>query len=253
MKKNNLIKLLGIALVVAIISTGVFYGLFVNRLSSSTGSGKVLVVAAKSLKPGTILQASDLKTIPWPAEQLPKGAFGSVSQVAGNTVFEEIGEDDPVMASQLATAHLENAGVPTGMRAVSVHVTDSSGVLALLRPGHKVDVQVVVVRKTDGTEVRTALEDLSVLSVRPQPEQSSQGQTLPVVTLLAKPGEADVLAAADSGARVRLTLRNPQDDGTRLRAPLTLDAVMRTSGSSNQGAETDQAGSQRAAGAARKQ
>ena len=37
MKKNNLLKLLGIAFVVAIISTGIFYGLFVNKLSSSTG------------------------------------------------------------------------------------------------------------------------------------------------------------------------------------------------------------------------
>ena len=33
MKKNNLGKLLGIALVVAIVATGVFYGLFVDKLS----------------------------------------------------------------------------------------------------------------------------------------------------------------------------------------------------------------------------
>ena len=64
-------------------------------------------------------------------------------------------------------------------------------------------------RITPGQEVRTALENLTVLSVQPQAEMSSQGVTLPVVTLLAKPAEADVLAAADSGARVRLTLRNP--------------------------------------------
>ena len=43
MKKNNLVKLLGIAFVVAIISTGVFYGLFVSKLSSNTGNGKALV------------------------------------------------------------------------------------------------------------------------------------------------------------------------------------------------------------------
>jgi len=30
MKKNNLVKLLGVALVVAIVATGVFYGLFVT-------------------------------------------------------------------------------------------------------------------------------------------------------------------------------------------------------------------------------
>ena len=48
MKKNNMLKLLGIAFVVAILSTGIFYGLFVNKLSSSTGSGKTLVVAAQA-------------------------------------------------------------------------------------------------------------------------------------------------------------------------------------------------------------
>jgi Flp pilus assembly protein CpaB len=114
-------------------------------------------------------------------------------------------------------------------------VTDSTGVLALLKSGQKVDVQVVVGRGTGKdatTEVRTALEGLSVLTVTPQPEQSSQGQMLPVVTLLAKPGDADVLALADSGARVRMTLRNPLDGATRSRSTMTLGAVMRGSAES---------------------
>jgi pilus assembly protein CpaB len=234
MKKNNLLKLLGIALVVAIVSTGIFYGLFVNKLSSSTGSGKTLVVAAKTLKAGTLLEASDLKTVPWPAETLPKGSYGTVDQLVGNTVFDTIGEDEPVMESRLASDK-SGGGVPAGMRAVSIHVTDSTGVLALVRSGQKVDVQVVVSHKENNNaiEVRTALEDLTVLSIHPQADQSSQGPNLPVVTLLAKPAEADVLAAADSGARVRLTLRNPLDDATRSRSSLTLESIMRTSGESN--------------------
>src|SRR6185437_14674521 len=129
MKQNNLAKLLGIALVVAIMSTGIFYGLFVNKLSSSTGSGKTLVVAAKTLTAGTVLQATDVKTIAWPGEVLPKGAYGTVGDVVGSTVFDTIGEDEPVMESRLATNHSAGgAGVPSGMRAVSVHVTDSNGV-----------------------------------------------------------------------------------------------------------------------------
>src|SRR5579863_10257921 len=125
MKKNNLLKLLGIALVVAIVSTGVFYGLFVGKLSSNTGTGKTLVVAARALKIGTVLQSSDLKTIPWPQEQLPKGASATPDAVLGSTVFDPIGEDEPVMSSRLATDQTAGgAGVPTGMRAVSLHVTD---------------------------------------------------------------------------------------------------------------------------------
>jgi pilus assembly protein CpaB len=232
MKQNNVVKLLGIALVAAIVSTGIFYVLFVSKLASSTGSGKTMVVAAKSLNAGVVLQATDLKTIPWPTEQLPKGAYGNVADVVGSTVFDPIGEDEPVMESRLANAQTAGgAGVPNGMRAVSVHVTDSTGVLALLRPGQKVDVQVVVTKKEQaGAEVRTALEQLNVLSVRTTPEMSSQGASLPVVTLLAQPSEADVLAAADAGARVRLTLRNPLDQTTRARAPLSVDTIMRSSG-----------------------
>jgi Flp pilus assembly protein CpaB len=230
MKKNNLLKLLGIALVVAIISTGLFYGLFVNKLSSNAG-GNTLVVAAKVLKPGTVLQSSDVKTIPWPASGLPKGNFGNTDDVVGSTVFDMIAEGEPVIEARLASAKsAAGAGVPSGMRAVSVHVSDSTGVLGLLRAGQMVDVQVVRGKGTGDVAVRTALENLRVLSVIPQAEISSQGINLPVVTLLATPAEADILAAADAGARVRLTLRNPLDQVTRSRSPLTLDGVMKTSG-----------------------
>ena len=198
MKKNNLVKLLGIALVVAIISTGLFYGLFVNKLSSNVGSGNTLVVAAKALKPGTVLQSSDVKTIPWAAAELPKGNFGKVDDVVGSTVFDTIGDGEPVLESRLASARSAGgAGVPSGMRAVSVHVSDSTGVLGLLRAGQMVDVQVVRGKTTEIIAVRTVLENLRVLSVIPQAELSSQGTSLPVVTLLATPQEADILAAAD--------------------------------------------------------
>jgi pilus assembly protein CpaB len=233
MKKNNLVKLLGIALVVAIVSTGIFYGLFVGKLSSSTGTGRTLVVAAKTLAPGTVLKTSDLKLIPWSAKELPKGAFERADQVTGETVFNGIAEGEPVMAERLASpASGGGAGVPEGMRAVSIHASDSSGVLELLRPGQNVDVQVVLSKRDDprATEVRTALEDLKVLSVLSKPEHTSQGADVQVVTLLAQPAQADILAAADAGARIRLTLRNPLDEATRAPALLTLDTVMRAGG-----------------------
>jgi pilus assembly protein CpaB len=233
MKKNSMLKLLGIALVVAIISTGVFYGLFVSKLSSNVGSGKTLVIAAKEIKAGSVLAAEDVKTIPWPTDSLPKGASETTEGVAGQTVLDGISEGEPILASHLASAAgTAGANIPAGMRAISVHVTDSTGVMSLLRAGQKVDVQVLVSKKSSpsDSQLRTAIEDLQVLSVIPQPEQSSQGNNLPVVTLLAGPAEADILALADSGARVRLTLRNPLDESTRTRGPLTLDAVMRPSG-----------------------
>jgi pilus assembly protein CpaB len=238
MKQNNLAKLLGIALVVAILATGVFYGLFVNKLSSSTGSGKMVVVAAKPIPVGTVLAETDVRSIPWPVDQTPAGAFEAARQVAGSTVLEPLAQGEPVLAARLASTAKGvsgGSGVPTGMRAVSVHVSDSSGVLTQLGPGQKVDVQVLITRKSSNgePELRTILESVPVLAVNSQLDASSQGSNLPTVTLLTNPADADVLALADSGARVRLTLRNPLDDGTRPRTAVTLDTVLRASGTSS--------------------
>jgi pilus assembly protein CpaB len=229
MKTNNMGKLLGVALVVAIMCTGLFYMMFAMKANSQTGIP--MVVAAKALKAGTVLKADDLKTINWPVPQLPPGAHRDPQEVIGNTVFDPMAPEEPVLNARLANSQSAGgSGVPVGMRAVSVHLTDSTGVLALLHSGQKVDVQVVVGRgtKPDDVQVRTALENLTVLSVNPVPEPGSQGQNLPVVTLLAKPSEVDVLAAADSGGRVRLALRNPLDTaGTRKRGSLSLGSVIR--------------------------
>lgn len=237
MKKKNLMTLLGIALVVALISTGVFYGLFVNNLKSS-GTGKSLVVAAKELESGKVLEAADLKVIPWSAEELPQGAYEHPNQVAGKTLFGGLSKSEPVLASRLLSQD-GNGGVsrvPAGMRAVTVHVSDSSGVMSLLRSGHKVDAQVLIARTGEsGAQLRTALEDIEVLAVDTKPEANSQGFSLPTVTLLAHPADADVLALADSGARIRLTLRNPLDTESRARGVVTLPAVMQGKAEAKQG------------------
>ncbi len=230
MKKKNLVTLLAIAFMVALVATGMFYGLFVTKLKSN-GSGKTLVVAAKPLEAGTVLAADDVKSVAWPAEELPQGAFERPDQVTGKTLFGSLSRAEPVLSARLASEEGggQGAGIPAGMRAVSVHVSDSSGVMGLLHVGHKVDVQVVIPKTNDSAAVlRTAIEGLEVLAVSNKAEANSQGFSLPVVTLLAKPGDADVLALADSGARIRLTLRNPLDTATRARTPLTLPSVMQS-------------------------
>ena len=185
-----------------------------------------MVVAAHPLKSGTVIASADIRTIQWPGQHAPKGSFESPDQVIGKTVFDAIGEEELVADTHLASAQSGGgSGVPTGMRAVSIHITDSNGVVALLRTGQKVDVQIVLGKNGGETTVRTALEDLQVLSVG-APEGTSQGPILPAVTLLAGPAQADVLAAADSGARVRLTLRNPLDDATRTNLPVSLTTVV---------------------------
>ena len=228
MKQKNLATLLGIALVVALLSTGVFYGLFVTKLKSNA-SGKTLIVAAKPLEAGTVLAADDLKTVAWPANELPSGAYEKLEQITGKTLLSSLSTAEPVLAPRLASKESggQSAAIPNGLRAISVHVSDSGGVMSLLHAGNKVDVQVLVPRtNTTVAQLRTVLEDVPVLAVDAKLDPNSQGFTLPMVTLITKPADADALALADSSARIRLTLRNPLDTGTRSRAPLTMPGVM---------------------------
>jgi Flp pilus assembly protein CpaB len=213
---KRLIPLVGIALVVAIISTAIFYSLFAGRLSGaapSQAARSALVVAARDLKAGSAIAGGDVTVIPLEGvRQRLKGTFSSVEQVAGKTAYFDVRQGEPLLESQLVARDGTGTGVPEGMRAVSVHVSDSSGVVAMLKPGYKVDVQVFASRsprlRPDG--VRTILRGVTVLSAGAQPETSSQGYfSAPVVTLLAPARDAEELALADSYARLRITLRNP--------------------------------------------
>lgn len=223
--KRNIAPLLGIALVVAIASTGVFYGLFVGKLKSTAMQGPQLVVAARALAAGERVTSADVRLAAWPGD-IPAGSFTDPVAVAGAKVTEALAAGDALVAGKLAATNRAQAAraVPSGFRAVSVSVSDSAGVISMLRAGQKVDVQVVRTGNQD-TEVRTALQNLEVLLVD-EPERRGNEAPRPVVTLLARPNEADVLALADSAARIRLILRNPDDGAQNKTSSLRLPGVM---------------------------
>ncbi len=223
--KKNFIPLLAVAFVVAIASTGIFYGLFAGKLKSAPTTS--IVVARKPLVAGNVVGEADVGLMAW-AETLPKGTFADTHAVIGQTVLQSLSVGEPVFESRLAISAGAHATVPDGMRAISIHATDSSGVLALLKPGHRVDAQVFAARGQGAEEARTVFQNLVVLSVSAQAEPSSQsGYNAPVVTVLATPAEADSLGVADSYGRIRLALRNPADQKKEVRPALLLAALLR--------------------------
>jgi Flp pilus assembly protein CpaB len=219
--KQKLVPLLGIAFVVALISTGVFYGLFVGKTQNSPAAESrfPLVVASRALARGTVIQAADIKVIPWAGAEPPKGFFNIPDQVAGVTVLDPIGPNEPIVESHIAS----QKAIPTGMRAVSIHVTDSSGVVSMLHPGNKVDVQLLSEANRGDVSLRTALQNIEVLTVSPV----DAGK--PVVNLVVTPDDAELLGLADSTGRVRLVLRNPSDEGRRPQAVLPASSLFRQS------------------------
>ncbi len=230
--KKNLITLLGVAFVVAIIATGLFYGLVVNRLNDAAmASRDTVVVAARSLAPGRVLSAQDLVVQRSSEVDSLVNGFASPERLTGLVVLSPIGEGEPIERTAVASETSSRGaalGVPAGMRAVSVHVADSTGVVQLLQGGQRVDAQVVSQRGGNGLiTVRTVLQNLEVLRVEEEAEASEGRPMLPVVTLLATPEEADALAVADAEARIRLLLRHPLDPEITARESVQLSEILR--------------------------
>ncbi|MFN7934206.1 MAG: Flp pilus assembly protein CpaB [Bryobacteraceae bacterium] len=222
-KKKSLVPLFGVAFIVAIVSTGIFYGLFVGKLNSATApppAQAYVLVAAQAVPAGTVLKAEHVKRVPWSSTILPAGALGKVEDAIGQMVVDGLAANELVTAARLAAKNggsVEGGsmGIPDGMRAVSITVQDSAGVMALLKPGHHIDIHVVAqIQGPHGNEpqLRTLLENMQVLTV-PRDSQMGRGNGQ-VITLLASPKEASMLGLADSTAKIRIALRNPVDGKT---------------------------------------
>src|SRR5580698_9876265 len=228
--KRNMVPLLAIAFVVAIISTGVFYGLFAGKLrASSDVPGHAIGVAALDLDRGTVIQPNDVRISE--VQGVLGGAFSKPEDVAGVTLLASLRANEPLLEERVSPrfsdAQAAGGPVPTGMRAVSMHVFQSESLLSLLHPGSRVDLQAVSERNGPA-ELRTVLENVQVLAVSP-PDANGNRPAGAVVTVLIKAQDTDMVALADAGSRIRVALRNPSDHGTTPRHPLALAALFSAS------------------------
>jgi pilus assembly protein CpaB len=218
--KRNMIPLLGIAFVVAIISTGVFYGLFAGKLQSSSGelAGHSIVVATRDLDRGTVLQISDLRLSE--VKGAFSGGFSKPEDAAGATLLRSVKANEPLLEERVASlspkAGKSGGIVPAGMRAISMRVSESDGLLSLIQPGARVDVQAISERN-GVVELRYILQNVEVLSVSAQPQPTGNRGPVSIVTVLTHAQDSDAVALADSGGRIRLALRNPLDKETTAR------------------------------------
>jgi Flp pilus assembly protein CpaB len=213
--KKNLVVLLAIAFVIAVAATGVFYGLFSDKLRDNSAEvpKQTVMVAARPIERGAVLKPGDVQPVTLQGTAL-KGAVASADQAIGKTALASLSQGAPVLDSLLGKPGEVEASVddvPQRMRALTIHVVESGGVLALLRPGSRVDVQATVDRG-GVPELRCVLQDVEVLSTGSTEASGRPGRpALPEITVLVRPDQADLLALADTASRVRLVLRNRED------------------------------------------
>lgn len=222
---------IGIILVLALVAGGLAAYLAVTFLkgpsSGSTNQAPATVkvaVAAKDLAVGDVLTASDVKLVSWPAGTVPAGYATSQEEVVGRGLITPVRTNEPLLASKLA-AKGSPAGlaiaIPEGMLAMSVRVNDVIGVAGFVWPGTHVDVLATLDKTETGNDSRTQilLQNITVLSAGPETQkdqgsQDSKAKTVPVVTLLVTPDQAEKLTLAATKGQLQLALRNTLDTDT---------------------------------------
>ncbi len=232
MNRNRLMVGLAFAILLAFILAAYVYHAF--KRAEVNAAGPVMhmtsiVVAAEPLKIGTRIDGSKVKTIQWPSSSKPEGMFSDVTEVANRAVINNIAENEPILADNLASSESGaglSATIPEGMRAVSVSVNDVVGVAGFVTPGTMVDVLVTGNSVGNGggagSVTRTILENIRVLAAGQKMEQDREGkpENVPVITLLVTPEDAGKLTMAATEGKIQLALRNTVDTKATSPAPV---------------------------------
>jgi pilus assembly protein CpaB len=215
---RRFVVVLSVSLVWAMIVAAIFH-----RLAASAGSHtraeaqKQIVVAARALPVGAMIDRDSLKMRAAPESMAPAGAFTKVDDVLDRPVISPIQADEPVVEARIAE---KGSGIglapliPSGMRAISVRVNDVVGVAGFVLPGMRVDVLVTGRPPNHAdTITRTVLQNIQVLSAGQtiQTDGKSQAIVAPVVTLLVNPQDAEALTLANNEGHIQLVLRNSAD------------------------------------------
>lgn len=191
-----------------------------KRLGAPRQQVTSVVAAAKDIKLGSVLSSNDLTTIEI-SGTLPQGAILKPADAIGRGVLSNLYLGEPILNSRLAAPGSGGglaATIPEGMRACAVKVDDVVGVAGFATPGMRVDVLISgnppgTTNTAQGSQVRTLLQNIQVLSAGTDIQQDAEGKPrqVQVVNLLVTPQQAEALSLASNQTKIQLVLRNPLD------------------------------------------
>ncbi|HKU23436.1 MAG TPA: Flp pilus assembly protein CpaB [Terriglobales bacterium] len=236
MNRNRLLLIGILALGVGALVSYMVYTTLRRTVATVKQANTQVVVAAIDLQVGARLEDKDLREVRLPGADLPQGYYQNKADVLGRGVVVPIAKGEFILPSKLAA---ENAGaglpslIPPGMRAVSVRVNEVVAVAGFVIPGTRVDVLLTGnPRGTDEPLTTTVLENVEVLAAGQKLQRSSQGepQSVPVITLLVSPDDAQKLTMASNEGRIQLALRNPLDTSEENLAVLRDSSLYRVGG-----------------------
>jgi len=205
-------------------------------------TGPQVLVATKTLAPGTIIGPDSIRYQPWPKD-LVDGAYyikgdQPVTAVQGTVVRYTITAGQPVTQGALIKPGDRGflaAALAPGMRAVSISVTAQAGVAGFVFPGDRVDLLLTqTVPGGDGQPLKAAetiVRNLRVLATDQKTDKTTnadgktQVATFSNVTIEATPKIAEKIAVAQSVGTLSLSLRSIADDRMELEREIAAGEV----------------------------
>ncbi len=188
---------------------------YTPSLEAETRAGYV-VVATRELQVGSVLNPGDVRLVEWPGTMMPAGYLAAAEAAVGRGIITTVQENEPLLESKLAPTGT-GGGLPVliaeGMRAVSVKVDEVVGVSGFVLPGTRVDVLLTMNASSGEPTTEVLLQKVRTLAAGQSVQRDRDGKprTVPVITLLVTPEQAETLALASNQGRIQLALRNALD------------------------------------------
>lgn len=230
--------LLIIALVLSLLTTGLVYS-YLKRTSGSVSANSVEVVIAKTdIGAKTKITADMLQITKVPALYLQPGGVQDVKDVIGVVAKESIAAGEQITRQRLLRDG-KSAGftgtIPQDKRAITIGVTEVTGVAGFAKAGDYVDVVVTFDKNAAGDNVsQLVLQNVLVLAANRETEgggaetANSNGKDkkdiskTATVTLAVTPEEVGKLTLSEDKGKVRLVLRPfMQNTGDIAATPIT--------------------------------
>jgi len=181
--------------------------------------------AARDMPAGTRLSKADLKTVRFPERDVPKMALFDEKQLLDRPLLFPVSANEALTASKVASlggAEGVSSTIEVGKRAISVAITDTTGVSGLIQPRSHVDVLFTRTGSMSEAVTTTILEDVVVLAMGRTTEAPSASSPTAVntgttaaraltATLLVTPEQTRTVELAKNQGRISLALRNPLD------------------------------------------
>jgi pilus assembly protein CpaB len=213
--------LIAIALLIAGLATLTAHQWMGNRLApAETVETSRVVAAASDLAAGTRIDLTMIKMIPVPAESIPEKAFRDPQAVVGQYAVSNLLKGEPILegrvAPQLGPGTMAKR-LSGGRRAITIGAGELAGLTGFLTPGNRIDLLSAGLQAVGGSaDSRTLLQNLLVLAVDPPMTPDKFDPTaLRSVTFEVDPRQAEQIVRATEKGKLRMTLRNPDDNTVR--------------------------------------